>query len=136
MPHTANRLPLPKGHVSPRVESPQLAGVALRSRLEDAGWRYDDGVQGPELGGHRVSECCPYTTLVGTPALGYDMRPTYKRKPRAIRTADWRGVRAAAADDLVRRLATLATANPPLALDSHPATAQLLSEPSQHNDRD
>ena len=60
----------------------RLAGVDLRVSLERLGFRYDDGLDGPPVGGRVVSECYPYTTLVGAHELGYVLeRPAYKRKP-------------------------------------------------------
>ncbi len=40
-------------------------GVALRSLLEDRGFQYDDGTAGNDVGGRRILECYPYTTIVG-----------------------------------------------------------------------
>ena len=116
------------------LRSPRQAGVALRRRLEEQGWRYADGYDGPAADGRWCSECYPYTTLVGAPELGYDIeRPRYKRKPSAVRIAQWRSMRQAACDELVRRLSGLAKADPPLLLDSHPVTRQL-TEPSPLDD--
>ena len=117
--------------------SPHLAGVALRRRLEEEGWRYDDGRLGPPRAGRVLSECYPYTTLVGAAELGYEAeRPPYKRKPRAVGASAFRPARAAACDELIRRLARLVGADPPLDLASHPETARLVSEPSPLADRD
>lgn len=67
---------------STNQRSPRLAGVFLRERLQESGWSYDDGRGGPRTGGLVVSECYPYTTLVGAAELGYGLeRPTYKRRP-------------------------------------------------------
>lgn len=67
---------------STNTHSPRLAGVRLREVLEARGWRYDDGTSGPPSTGQAVSECYPYTALVGAEELGYpDERPRYKRKP-------------------------------------------------------
>ncbi len=116
--------------------SPRLAGVRLRERLEADGWRYDDGTNGPSIDGRTMSECYPYTTLVGAPALRYDVeRPLYKRKPKSLPTAEWRPVRAAACDELIKRVALLRDAVPPLDLQSHPATDRLLTEPTPLSDR-
>jgi predicted RNase H-like nuclease len=115
--------------------SPRLAGVTLRGRLASAGWRYSDGHDGPPTDGRVLSECYPYTTLVGTPELGYETeRPPYKRKPRRLPVAQWRPQRAMVCDELVNRLRRLATADPPLLLDSHPVTLRLLSERSPTDD--
>lgn len=67
---------------STNLGSPRRAGEALCRRLEAAGWRYDPGWDGPPTSGRVISECYPYTTLVGGHELGYDVgRPLYKRKP-------------------------------------------------------
>ncbi|MCP9487566.1 MAG: DUF429 domain-containing protein [Gaiellaceae bacterium MAG52_C11] len=111
--------------------SPRLGGVALRRRLEERGWRYDDGRAGPPTAGRVVSECYPYTALVGVAELGYeDERPRYKRPPKRMPVAIWQPLRAAACDELIQRLATLAAADPPLDLRSHSETRNLLEEPS------
>ncbi|MDQ1035025.1 putative RNase H-like nuclease [Streptomyces sp. V3I8] len=111
--------------------SPRLAGVLLRERLREAGWTYDDGREGPPEGGRVLSECYPYTTLVGAAELGYDLeRPTYKRRPARVPAADWRAVRAQACDLVIARMAGLATADPPLLLSSHPVSRRLTEEPS------
>ncbi|MFG3148596.1 DUF429 domain-containing protein [Streptomyces sp. NPDC048243] len=111
--------------------SPRLAGVLLLDRLRAAGWRYDDGRGGPPDDGGALSECYPYTTLVGAPELGYPLsRPTYKRRPASVPTARWRAVRAEVCDELIARLAGLATVDPPLRLDSHPVARRLLDEPT------
>lgn len=121
---------------STNLGSPRLAGVRLRRELEAGGWAYADGSGGPPRTGLVVSECYPYTTIVGADVLGYDReRPLYKRKPKGLLTAAWRPVRAAACDVLVQRLAGLRNASPPLDLRSHPVTAQLLEEGSPLNDR-
>lgn len=121
---------------STNLASPRLAGVRLRRKLEASGWSYADGSAGPPRTGLVMSECYPYTTLVGAEVLGYDReRPLYKRKPKGLPTAEWRPVRAAACDVLVQRLAGLRNASPPLDLRSHPVTAQLLEEDSPLNDR-
>lgn len=111
--------------------SPRLAGVALRALLEAAGWRCDDGLGGPPAGGRAFSECYPYTTLVGAPELGFPLeRPRYKRPPKRLPVAQWRPVRAAGGDRVVRALAGLDAADPPLRLDSHPVTRALRTEGS------
>lgn len=122
---------------STNLASPRLAGVALRECLEGAGWRYDDGGNGPPQAGRIVSECYPYTTLVGAHELGYDdERPRYKRKPRAMRVASFRPLRARECDELLRRMSQLRHASPPLDLASHPETRRLTLEPSPLGDRD
>ncbi len=57
---------------STNIKSPRKAGVHLRERLEARGWRCDDGLDGPPAGGRVVSECYPYTTIVGAFEFGYD----------------------------------------------------------------
>jgi predicted RNase H-like nuclease len=65
--------------------------------------------------------------LVGAPEFGYvDVeRPQYKRRPRHVPLAAWRTVRAGNCDELVRRLAGLRHADPPLLLDTHPTAREL-----------
>jgi predicted RNase H-like nuclease len=121
---------------STNLGSQRLAGVRLRRELEAWGWVYADGTTGPLQTGLVVSECYPYTTIVGADRLGYDHeRPLYKRKPKGVLTAAWRPMRAAACDVLIQRLADLRNASPALDLRSHPVTAQLLDEGSPLNDR-
>jgi predicted RNase H-like nuclease len=121
---------------STNLSSPRLGGVRLRQLLEAEGWRYDHGRAGPPTGGLVMSECYPYTTLVGAPELGYETeRPLYKRKPRSMSTAQFRTERASACDELIARLARLESADPPLRLESHPVARTLLTEPSPLDDR-
>lgn len=121
---------------STNLGSARLAGVLLRRSLEDLGWRYDDGHDGPPVAGRVMSEVYPYTTIVGAPELGYDLeRPIYKRKPKSMPTADFRLARAEACDLLIERLDNLRLVDPPLYLGSHPVTATLRSEPSPVTDR-
>jgi predicted RNase H-like nuclease len=111
--------------------SPRLAGVSLRRRLEDLGWNYSDGGDGPPSTGRVMSECYPYTTLVGAFELGYDTeRPRYKRKPPGVGAALWRPERAVTCDRLINRLERLATADPPLLLETHPVARDLIERPS------
>jgi predicted RNase H-like nuclease len=113
------------------LASPRLGEVMLRRRLEERGWRYDDGRDGPPHDGRVVSECYPYTTLVGVSELGYDVeRPRYKRPPKGMAAAVWQPLRAAACEELIRRLATLVDADPSLDLVSHPETQKLITEAS------
>ena len=120
---------------STNLRSPRLAGVRLLSLAEQAGWRYSDGSAGPPAGGRTVSETYPHCTLVGAAELGYDReRPRYKRQPRRVPVAEWRRERAANCDELIRRLGQLATADPPLRLDSCPVTRQLAAQPSPLGD--
>jgi predicted RNase H-like nuclease len=112
-----------------------LAGVALRQVLEAAGWQYSDGWSGPGAGRRTVSECYPYTTLVGAPEFGYDReRPRYKRRPRTVPAARWRAERAACCDALIQRLAALGAADPPLRVDSHPVSRRLVTDRSPLDD--
>lgn len=116
---------------STNQSSPSRAGVLLRALLQESGWAYGDGRGGPPTGGLVVSECYPYTTLVGASELGYDQeRPTYKRRPARVPAAQWRAVRAEECDKLIARMAGLATADPPLLLSSHVVSRRLLDEPS------
>jgi predicted RNase H-like nuclease len=134
--HVAQRYMYPwkVGANSTNLRKPSLGGVTLRIGLEQRGWLYSDGRFGPPVTGRVVSECYPYTTLVGVPELGYDIRPTYKRKPRGVLTAEWRRLRATVCDDLIRRMASFAGADPPLDLRSHDATRLLLAQPSPVGD--
>jgi predicted RNase H-like nuclease len=120
---------------STNTASQRLGGVALLTALQTDGFRYDDGIDGPPSSGRVVSECYPYTTIVGYEPFAYDVRPLYKRKPKAMRTAEFRAVRAAACDELIRRLAALANADPPLDLRSHDVTRKLVEEPSPLDNR-
>lgn len=116
---------------STNVATTRRAGTLLLHRLAALGWTYDDGFGGPPTSGRHVSECYPYTAIVGAPELGYDdERPRYKRPPRRMPAGQWKPVRAAACDELLRRLAALADNDPPLALATHPVTRRLLDEPS------
>lgn len=120
---------------STNTQSPRLGGVALLTALENIGFSYDDGIDGPPKSGRAVSECYPYTTIVGYESFGYDIRPLYKRKPKALRTAEFRTVRAAASDELILRLAGLVKVDPPLDLRSHRITRMLLDDPSPLDNR-
>jgi predicted RNase H-like nuclease len=120
---------------STNTMSRRLGGVTLLAALTERGFAYDDGIDGPPASGRTVSECYPYTTIVGYEPFGYDVRPLYKRKPRRMRAADFRPLRAQACDGLIRRLAALAAADPPLDLRSHRVTARLVIEPSPLEDR-
>ncbi|MET7827513.1 DUF429 domain-containing protein [Streptomyces sp. NPDC005386] len=53
-----------------------------------------------------------------------------RSRPASVPTARWRAVRAEVCDELIARLAGLATADPPLRLDSHPVARRLLDEPT------
>ena len=116
---------------STNLGSKSLAGVRLREAAESACWRYSSGAAGPPYSGRVVSECYPYATIVGAPALGYESeRPTYKRRPRSVLPADWPELRCRVCDELIRRVAALASFNPPIDLRSHPETRRLIDEPS------
>ncbi len=113
-----------------------LAGVTLTARLAATGWRVADGRRGPPTAGRWLYETFPYATLVGAAELGYDVaRPIYKRRPPQLTPDDFRALRAANVDDLVRRLDTLRGADPPIDLRTHPVTAALPCEPSPLADR-
>lgn len=108
------------------LRSPRLAGVRLREHLEVLGWLYDDGRDGPPVNGRALSECYPYTAIVGIPELGYeDKRPGYKRAPKGVRAAEAWPLRTAACDGLIARLDAMAESEPPLRLRSHPETREL-----------
>jgi len=117
--------------------SPRLAGVTFRQRLESLGWSYNSGMEGPPGAGRFVSECYPYTTLVGAEEFGFDdERPRYKRKPKKMKAAEFRPLRTRECDRIIAGLDGLADADPPLDLRSHPVTAALAAEPSPERDRD
>jgi predicted RNase H-like nuclease len=119
------------------AHTPHLAGVKLRSMLQSRGWSYSDGRDGPPRKGRAMSECYPYTTLVGAFEFGYDTeRPRYKRRPPRLGVARWRSERARACDGLINRIQRLATADPPLLLESHPVARRLVEEPSPLGDAD
>jgi predicted RNase H-like nuclease len=121
---------------STNLGSPRLAGVDIGERLEGLGWSYEDGRYGPRDHGRVLSEVYPYTTIVGAEELGFEVeRPLYKRKPKALRTAEFRHVRAAACDGLIAAVDGLRDADPPIDLRSHPATETLVAEPSPLDDR-
>jgi predicted RNase H-like nuclease len=115
---------------STNTASKALGGVALLAALQGVGFRYNDGLDGPPARGRVVSECYPYTTIVGYAPFDYDERPTYKRKPKAVPAAAFPRVRAAACDGLVQRVSKLADADPPLDLASHDLTRTLIEESS------
>jgi len=122
---------------SVNMTSPRRAGVHLRERLEAAGWRYSDGRKGPPRRGRVLSECYPYTTIVGVPELGYiEKRPAYKRVSKRMPAAQAWPIRTAACDELIRRIAGLAQFYPPIDLTSHPETNRLVTEPSPPRPRD
>lgn len=123
--------------------SARLAGVKLRERLEAIGWRYDDGWKGPPASGYAVSECYPFTTVVGAPELGYeDERPRYKHKRapvirrRRMRMAEFWPICTRACDELIQRVAALAGGDPSLDLCSHENTRGLVDSPSPARPRE
>ena len=78
-----------------------------------------------------MSECYPYTTIVGAEELGCDQRrPPYKRQPRGVRGKDAWAIRTSACDELIGRVAELVGSDPPLDLRSHPETRKLVEIPS------
>ena len=111
-----------------------LPGKLLLEQLVARGWSYHDGVDGPPPGfGRFVSECYPYTTIVGARELHYEEeRPRYKhkRKPDGMPIDEWREIRNSQCDTLIERVNALNKANPPLDLSTHPETSRLVSEPS------
>jgi predicted RNase H-like nuclease len=120
---------------SSNVATKALGGVVIRRRMEEAGWAYEDGLGSAGGAGRIVSECYPYTTIVGVPELDYGVRPLYKRKPRKTPTADWRPIRAAACDELIGRVAGLSAFDPPIDLLSHELTRKLVEDLSPLADR-
>jgi quercetin dioxygenase-like cupin family protein len=111
--------------------------VTFRQKLEALGWSYDSGVEGPPPSGRIVSECYPYTALVGAEEFGFDdERPRYKRKPKKMKAAEFRPLRSRECDRIIAGLDGLADADPPLDLRSHPVTAALAEEPSPEHDGD
>jgi predicted RNase H-like nuclease len=122
---------------SVNLRSPGKAGVHLRERLEALGWRYSDGRDGPPSCGQVLSECYPYTAIVGVPELGYeDKRPAYKRASKGMPAAEAWPIRTAECDELIRRVAQLAEFDPPVDVASHPETNRLLVDPSPASWRD
>ncbi|MFT2708667.1 DUF429 domain-containing protein [Clavibacter zhangzhiyongii] len=109
---------------------PAQGAVALRRRLEDAGWTYDDGSGAARDDAARTMvECYPYTTLVGAPELGFHgMKPRYKRLAPLLPTAERRPHRAAEFRVVLDAVAGLAHADPPLDVDTHPRAAALVAD--------
>ena len=106
-------------------------GVALRHRLEAAGFVYTSGLLPPDPHARTFFECYPYTTLVAMPELGYELeRPRYKRLDKSLPASLGRQLRATACDELIRRMAALASADPPLDMSSHAVGRQLIETPS------
>jgi len=113
--------------------SPNQAGAELLAVLVRNGWSYvyQNQIEGDRRA-LRVSECYPYCTIVGARELGYQVRPTYKRRPtaagaRGASTEEWRAIRKAAFDELARRLAAVVD------LSSHPVTGTLLDGAPMEN---
>lgn len=78
-----------------------------------------------------MSECYPYTTIVGVSELGYaDKRPAYKRAKKGTPAAEAWPIRAAACDTLIVRIAGLRDHEIPVDLASHHATRELIDVPS------
>jgi predicted RNase H-like nuclease len=109
---------------------PAQGAVALRRRLEDAGWEYDDGSGAArDADARTMLECYPYTTLVGAPELGFDgMKPRYKRLAPLLPTAERRRARAAEFRLVLDAVAGLAHADPPLDVTTHPRAAALVAD--------
>lgn len=121
------------------LTSPYLAGQRLREELQRRGWRYDDGLRGPPTAGWSVSECYPYTTLVGVAELDYPhQRPPYKRRPVSVAAPGWPRRRARELDGIIARLDRLPQTAalpglpglPALHLASHPVSRGWLAEPT------
>ena len=119
-------------------QSPRLAGVKLLRRLVARGWTYHDGLGGPPVvAGRFVSECYPYTAIVGACELGYDEeRPRYKRQPKGMSMVDFLPCRKEACDELIRRVARLEDADPPMDLSTHPDTRRIVEEKSPDKRKD
>ncbi|WP_416395401.1 MULTISPECIES: DUF429 domain-containing protein [unclassified Curtobacterium] len=112
------------------LASAASAGARLLERLTALGVGYVSSTAAMrERTGPAMFECYPYTTLVGVEELGYDVeRPRYKRLDLTVPPATARARRAAAFDELVRRLRETPL-DPPLRLETHPLT-RALAEPS------
>ena len=123
---------------STNTKSRHLAGVELLAELVARGWSYHDGVGGPAADpGRFVSECYPYTTIAGARELCYvTERPCYKRPPKGMSMAEFRPLRNAACDELVRRVGCLKDADPPMDLHTHPDTRRLVNEKSPDKRKD
>ncbi|MFB9959021.1 DUF429 domain-containing protein [Agromyces bracchium] len=107
------------------------AGISLRDRLEEAGFRYWSGLGAREPSSATFFECYPYTTLVGASEFGYDdERPRYKRMVSTMTPAERREFRARECDELIRRFAGFRDSDPPIDLASHTLTQTLLDEHS------
>ena len=118
--------------------SRHLAGVELRKHLESRGWIYHDGRGGPPAcQGQFISECYPYTTIVGAHELKYTKEhPRYKRKPRRMSAAEFLPLRNTECDELIGRLNRLKDTDPPIDLSTHPHTRRLVTEASPDKRKD
>ena len=107
---------------STNCRSDHFAGGDLLERLSARGWMYHDGGGGPPAcQGQFISECYPYTTIVGAQELKYTKeRPRYKRKPHRMSTAEFLPLRNSECDELVRRVNCLKDTDPPMILSRHP----------------
>ena len=121
---------------STNLSSPRLGGVLLREELARRGFTYSDGFEGPPSTGRYISECYPYTTIVGAELFGYSVRPLYKRKPPAMRMAEFRPIRSAECDRPISRISGLVDAEPSMDIRSHVETRGLLERPSPIDDRE
>ena len=95
---------------STNLGSKRLAGVALLRSLELLGWRYHDGCDGlPPTSGQQLAEVYPYTALVGARNWIRRRAPRLQAAAESIpvNSTDFRVLRAANCDDLVRRLTGL-----------------------------
>ena len=91
----------------------------------------------PSDPGRFVSECYPFTTIVGAQELGYAKeRPRYKRRPKGVCSADFRTLRNAECDELIRRVNRLKEADPPINLCTHAKTRRLVAERSPVGQKD
>ncbi len=115
------------------LASAASAGARLLERLTALGVGYVSSTAAMrERTGPAMFECYPYTTLVGVEELGYDVeRPRYKRLDLTVPPATARARRAAAFDELVRRLRETPL-DPPLRLDTHPLTRALADSSGIH----
>jgi predicted RNase H-like nuclease len=121
---------------SSNLAKKDLVGVLLRERLELLGARYVDGLAAHDPAATEMFECYPYTTIVGTSELAYDVRPQYKRPNKRTPVAERAAHRASECDELLRRMALLKTAEVPMDLASHEVTRDLLITPSPLNARE
>ena len=123
---------------STNCRSDHLAGIDLLERLSARGWIYHDGRCGPPAcKGKFISECYPYTTIVGAQELKYTKeRPRYKRKPHRMSTAEFLPLRNSECDELIRRVNCLKDTDPPMNLSTHPDTRRLVEDSSPDKRKD